>query len=155
MTKISQVLMLLFALSVFAGCNKYHRIGAQIAKTLHHAGYSILIHYRHSKTGALALAEELNSLRPHSAQTYKAELCESKEVIQLAEHVKKSAYLVGLVNNASSFYPTEMGSVTEQNWNELMGSNLKAPFFLSQALMPHLKETNGNIINIIDIHSRT
>jgi len=129
------------------------RIGAEIARTLHNAGMNIVIHYRSSSQSAEALAEQLNALRTNSARTMQADLLQTQALNELAE--KASSIWGGLdvlVNNASSFYPTPVGEITEKHWDDLIGSNLKAPIFLSQAVTPYLKESRGCIINIVDIH---
>jgi len=129
------------------------RIGAEIARTLHSAGMNIVIHYRASVESASALAESLNQLRYNSAITLQADLLKTSSlqplVEQAADHWGK---LDVLINNASSFYPTPVGKITEANWDDLMGSNLKAPVFLSQAATPYLRQTQGCIVNIVDIH---
>jgi pteridine reductase len=129
------------------------RIGAEISRMLHAEGMNIAIHYRSSKHEAQALCNELNALRANSAIILQADLLHTAEldrlVRQAAEHWGR---LDALINNASSFYPTPVGSITEQQWDELMGSNLKAPLFLSQAAAPLLTEAGGSIINIVDIH---
>jgi pteridine reductase len=132
------------------------RIGAVIADTLHTAGANVAIHYHRSAAEANALAERLNSRRPNSAFTVSADV---REVTELERLAKETLAATGgtldiLVNNASNFYPTPLGSVTEENWHDLIGSNLKAPIFLSQALVPALKVANGVIINIVDVHSQ-
>ncbi|HED34349.1 MAG TPA: pteridine reductase [Gammaproteobacteria bacterium] len=129
------------------------RIGAEIARTLHSAGMNIVIHYRASADSASALAGSLNKLRHNSAITLQADLLQTSRlqplVEQAADHWGK---LDVLINNASSFYPTPVGKITEANWDDLMGSNLKAPVFLSQAATPYLRQTQGCIVNIVDIH---
>jgi len=129
------------------------RIGAEIARTLHATGMNIVIHYRSSAGSAEVLAKYLNQLRANSASTLQADLLNTSSLDTL---VKNAASIWGeldvLVNNASSFYPTPVGKITEAHWDDLMGSNLKAPVFLSQAAVPYLKQTQGCIINIVDIH---
>jgi len=129
------------------------RIGAQIAHSLHDAGMNIVIHYRHSADKAEALSRLLNEKRDNSATILQADLLQTNTLEAL---VNKAAAIWNrldvLVNNASSFYPTEVGQITEAHWDDLMGSNLKAPIFLSQAATPHLRKTQGCIINIVDIH---
>jgi len=132
-----------------------HRIGAEMARQLHSAGMNIALHYRHSKRPAEALATELNSLRPDSVTLIQADLLKTKTLPEvIAKACKPWQRLDVLINNASSFYPTEIGTATEKNWDDLIGSNLKAPFFLAQAAAPELTKHNGCIINIIDIHSQ-
>lgn len=132
------------------------RIGAVIAETLHEAGANVAIHYHRSAADANALAARLNSRRPNSAFTLSADVREVPELERLAKDTlaRTGGKLDILVNNASNFYPTPLGSVTEENWHDLMGSNLKAPMFLSQALMPALKAAKGVIVNIVDVHSQ-
>ena len=130
------------------------RIGAAIAQRLHAEGASVAIHYRHSKTEADELCNRLNTIRVNSARLFQADLNAGGELIGLVDTVVEwSGRLDILVNNASSFYPTPLGQITEENWSDLVGSNLKAPLFLSQAAAPHLRASHGNIVNIIDIHA--
>ena len=128
------------------------RIGAEIARTLHASGYNIIVHYRSSNTAANELVRELNAARPNSAESLAADLNAVEQVKHLAE---QSLALWGrmdvLVNNASNFYPTPLHSADETQWNDLLGSNLKAPFFLTQALAEALKQNSGCVINIADI----
>lgn len=129
------------------------RIGAVIARTLHAQGMNVLLHYRSSSADARVLQEELNALRPDSVALLGADLCRLDELNALAtDAAARWGRLDALVNNASAFYPTALGTVTEAQWDELTGSNLKAPFFLSQALAPALAERAGCIVNIADIH---
>ncbi len=131
------------------------RIGAAIATTLHSAGADVLIHYRGSKDAAANLAAHLNSSRVDSAMIVQAELCQPEAVENLiGAAIQWADRLDVLVNNASSFYPTAIGQITEEAWSDLVGTNLKAPLFLSQAAAPHLEKTRGNIVNIVDIHAR-
>jgi pteridine reductase len=130
------------------------RIGAQIAQTLHQHGYRLVLHYRHSAAAAEALAETLNQQRADSACVVQADLAKQGDIERLAEQaISAFGHIDLLVNNASSFYPTEIGKVDEAIWDDLMSSNLKAPFFLSQALSTTLKNKEGAIINLIDIHA--
>ena len=131
------------------------RIGAAMARELHARGYRVLIHYHHSSAEADALVAALNQRRPDSAAALRANLREMSAVTQLAEAaLNQWQRLDVLVNNASSFYPTPIGSATEDQFDELFASNLKAPFFLAQALAPALTEARGVIINIADIHAQ-
>ena len=131
------------------------RIGAAIVTRLHDEGARVAIHYRSSSTDAEALAGRLNRQRSDSAATFQADLLDNEQIPQLVTAVTRWAgRLDGLVNNASTFYPTPVGSITEAEWQDLIGSNLKAPLFLSQAALPHLQEQNGVIINIVDIHAQ-
>lgn len=130
------------------------RIGASIARNLHFQNYNVIIHYHHSSSEAIALAKELNALRPNSAICIHSDLLNTallNDFIHEAAQVWQR--LDALVNNASTFYPTQIGETTEVQWGDLMGSNLKAPFFLIQAAVPYLKQNKGNVVNIIDIHS--
>lgn len=130
------------------------RIGAEIARTLHAAGMNIVIHYRHSSSKAEALRDELNLQRENSAICLQADLLQTESLAPLVDQAAATwGRLDVLVNNASSFYPTPVGEITEDHWDDLMGSNLKAPVFLSQAATPHLKQTHGCIINIVDVHA--
>ncbi len=129
------------------------RIGAVIAQTLHQAGADVVIHYRHSAKDAQQLQQKLNAQRDNSCFLVQADLIEVDTLPNLIQNViKQTQRLDILVNNASSFYPTPIGEITEVDWDDLMGSNLKAPLFLSQAATPYLKQVQGCIINIIDIH---
>ncbi len=131
-----------------------HRIGATTAKLLHQNGMNIVLHYRGSREQAQALQKELNDKRENSVILIQADLHITNGLSALIEEsVKAWGRLDVLINNATSFYPTKMGKATEDQWDDLLGSNLKAPFFLSQAATPHLKKTNGCIINIVDIHA--
>lgn len=130
-----------------------HRIGAETARTLHAEGMRLVLHYRSSRDAALSLQQELNEKRKDSVILVQADLLAIKGLPKLVEEaVTAWGRLDVLVNNASSFYKTHMGKVSEEEWDELMGSNLKAPFFLSQAAAPHLQRQKGCIINIVDIH---
>jgi len=130
------------------------RIGAEIARVLHQDGMNVILHYHHSEAEALTLAQTLNALRPDSAVTLKANLSRISEISALAEQaVNVWGRLDGLINNASKFYKTAVGVVTESAWEDLFASNLKAPFFLAQAVTPYLKKYQGAIINIADIHA--
>jgi len=131
-----------------------HRIGATTTRVLHQHGYNIIMHYRHSASAANALADELNSVRNDSVKTLQADLHHTSgfnEIIQQA--LKFWGRLDALINNASSFYETPVGSISEEQWDDLIGSNMKAPLFLSQAAAPYLKQHNGNIVSIVDIHA--
>jgi pteridine reductase len=130
------------------------RIGAEIARTLHRAGINVLLHYRGSREAAATLAAELNAERPDSARLLQADLLDERATTQLgARAVAEYGHLNYLVNNASTFYATPLGSITGEHWHDLMGSNLKAPLFLTQACAPALRETGGAVVNIVDIHA--
>lgn len=130
------------------------RLGAATARELHQRGHNIIIHYRGSQEDAEALAHQLNELRPKSAQCVQADLTNHQQVLSLAEQALRCfGRLDVLVNNASTFYPTPVNQATEDDWSCLIDSNLKGPFFLSQALTDELSRNEGAIINIVDIHS--
>jgi len=130
------------------------RIGAAIARQLHANGMKIVLHYNHSRAEAQTLQAELNAQRPESVILLSGNLRDltqlDKMVQQVIEHYER---LDVLINNASSFYPTPISKVAESDWEELLGTNLKAPFFLCQAAVPHLQKTHGCIINLADIHA--
>jgi pteridine reductase len=131
------------------------RIGAETVRLLHQEGYNTVIHCRSSRQSADELAERLNNIRADSAKVIQADLDNETIYSSLIEQ----AYLCWnrldvLVNNASSFYPTPVGSITLDDWNNLVNSNMKAPLFLAQAAAPYLEKTQGNIINMIDIHGQ-
>ncbi len=130
------------------------RIGAVIARRLHAEGMNIVLHYRKSEQDARALCDELNAVRRDSAVTAQAELANVADFDSLVKAALQWGRLDLLVNNASSFYPTPLGKVGESDWDELMTSNLKAPFFLSQAAAAPLRKSRGVIINMVDIHGR-
>ncbi len=130
------------------------RVGAEIARTLHAAGANILIHHRSSAQAASALADHFNQARPGSAAIHPANLSTADAPEKLvAATLAQFGRLDILINNASSFYPTPVGRITLSQWDDLMGSNLKAPLFLSQAAAPSLAKQHGLIINMIDIHA--
>ena len=131
------------------------RIGAVIARTLHDAGANVAIHYFSSSTEADALAAELNANRADSAITLQADLRSIDAINALVEAmIARTGSLSVLVNNASTFYPTPLGTITEEQWDDLINANLKAPLFLAQAAFPHLRAAHGVIINIVDVHSQ-
>ncbi len=130
------------------------RVGAVIARTLHAAGYDLALHYRHSAEAARALADELEPQRRGSTLLLQAELADLAALPRLLEQLL--AYygrLDALVNNASAFYPTPVGSATPAQWHELFASNAQAPFFLSQAAVPALRAARGCIVNLVDIYA--
>lgn len=132
-----------------------HRIGATTARFLHDAGFNIILHYLSSRSPAQTLQEELNSQRDNSVVLVQADLTANNALVALV----KEAYnawqrLDVLINNASTFYRTPIGSANDQHWNDLFGTNVKAPFFLSQAAAPYLRKTRGCIVNMVDIHAR-
>jgi len=130
------------------------RIGATIVRTLHEAGANVAIHYRSSAAEANELCSELSSRRENSCITLQADLNNLGAIDSMvASMVEVCGRIDALVNNASSFYPTPLGSITATEWDDLIGSNLKAPLFLSQAVLPHLRASHGTIINLVDIHA--
>jgi pteridine reductase len=130
------------------------RVGAAIVRRLHAAGANVAIHCHASLYDALALRAELNEIRPDSACTIQANLLDVATLARVIEEtVQQFGHLDALVNNASSFYPTPLDKITEQQWDDLLGTNLKAPLFLVQAAIPELRRHHGCIVNIIDIHA--
>ena len=130
------------------------RVGAAIARRLHAAGASLVLHYRSAAAEARSLAAELNAQRDGSAVCIQADLLQTSALPGLVEQsVTAFGRLDGLVNNASSFFPTALGNITEADWHDLIGSNLKAPLFLSQAAAPYLRAAGGAIVGLIDIHA--
>jgi pteridine reductase len=130
------------------------RIGAAIARTLHASGASVVVHYRSSARDAEELCRSLVASRPGSAVAVQADLANPDAFAPLVDRaVAAFGRLDILVNNASSFHPTPVGEITEQDWNDLVGSNLKAPLFLSQEAAPHLRRAQGLIVNLVDIHA--
>jgi pteridine reductase len=131
-----------------------HRIGATIARTLHAGGANIVLHYRNSSEAAESLQQEMHAVRDGTVALVQADLHDTDTLPKLvAAAVDNFGGLDVLVNNASSFYPTPVGGVSETQWDDLMGSNLKAPFFLSQAAAAELEKRQGCIVNIVDIHA--
>ena len=131
------------------------RVGAEIARRLHAGGARLALHYRHSAGEAEALAAELCALRADSAFAVRLDLAETPRLGELVKAaIDKFGRLDGLVNNASRFFPTPLGGVDRAAWDELMGSNLMGPLFLTQALAPALREARGAIVNIVDIHAQ-
>jgi pteridine reductase len=129
------------------------RVGATIVRKLHAAGANIVLHYRSSADPAEALARELNQVRENSVVTVEADLLDPGQLEMLPGIATGNfGSLDILVNNASTFYPTPVGDITEIDWNDLIGTNLKAPLFLSQAATAALRISNGLIVNIADIH---
>ena len=129
------------------------RVGAAICRLLHANGANLMIHYRSSITEARALQAELNLQRANSVAIIQGDLLNLSMLPSLVnETVKCFGGLDILINNASSYYATEIGTITDTEWQDLMGSNLKAPLFLSQAAAVELRKTHGCIINITDMH---
>jgi len=131
------------------------RLGAAIARAAHAAGASVVIHYGKSRTQADELCAQLNAVRPQSAHALQADLLDTAALSKLVEQTLAACGgLDVLVNNASTFYATPIGTITETQWRDLMGTNLKAPLFLSQAATPALRQARGLILNIVDIHAQ-
>jgi pteridine reductase len=130
------------------------RIGATCARLLHGQGYNIFLHYRGSQSEALQLCNELNQQRSDSARIMAADLLSVAEIQYLAQQACSAWDGIDvLINNASAFYPQPIADVSEKSWDDMLGSNLKAPFFLIQALTDSLAQRGGCIVNIIDIHA--
>ncbi|OOG49544.1 pteridine reductase [Rhodanobacter sp. C01] len=130
------------------------RVGAVIARTLHAAGYDLALHYRHSVDDARTLADELEQKRTGSTLLLQAELADIPALPALIEQLLAHyGRLDALVNNASAFYPTPLGTATPTQWKELFASNAQAPFFLCQAAIPALREARGGIVNLLDIYA--
>lgn len=130
------------------------RVGAEICRRLHAAGANVVVHCHRSREEAQALVQALNAARAGSAALVQADLLAPGALMPLAEQSRTAfGRMDVLVNNASSFFATPMGAIDEQAWNDLIGTNLKAPLFLSQAVAPELKRTQGCIVNIVDIHA--
>ena len=130
------------------------RVGAAISRRLHAAGANIALHYRFSLNEAQALEAELNGLRADSAKLVQADLLHTQSLQPMVQQtVRHFGRLDALVNNASSFFPTPLDEISEQHWNDLMGTNLKAPLFLAQAAAHELCRNQGAIVNIVDIHA--
>src|SRR5690606_8273550 len=130
------------------------RLGAATARGLHAAGYDLALHYRSSAAPMQALARELEAARGSSVLTLQADLAEFDRLPELvAQAVGRFGRLDALVNNASGFGPTPLGTATPAQWDILFASNARAPFFLAQAAAPHLAAANGAIVNMTDIHA--
>ncbi|BBI98507.1 pteridine reductase [Ferrigenium kumadai] len=130
------------------------RVGAAVCRRLHAAGATLAVHYRSSMQQALDLRDELNALRPDSVAVFQADLLDVATLPQLVhEVIEKFGRLDGLVNNASSFYATPLAGIDEGQWQDLLGTNLKAPLFLAQAAADELRRRHGAIVNIADIHA--
>jgi pteridine reductase len=130
------------------------RVGAAIARRLHRAGANLTLHYNASEREAHALQSELNLQRAQSVMLVRADLLETAGLAEIVKTcVERFGSLDALVNNASVFYPTPVGTISAANWDELVGANLKAPLFLAQAAAPYLKKVAGCIVNITDIHA--
>ena len=130
------------------------RVGAAIVRALHASGAAVMVHHRNSQKEATKLVDELNGARPNSAASVRADLLNLGAVSELVKTaVERFGGLDVLVNNASTFHPTPIGEIKSTDWDDLVGTNLKAPLFLAQAAAPHLRKTHGCIVNITDIHA--
>jgi pteridine reductase len=130
------------------------RVGAAICRELHASGVNLMVHYRSSVDQARALQSELNAIRPESVALVQADVLNIAYLPSMVnETINQFGQLDVLVNNASSFFPTAVGEIDERSWDDLIGTNLKTPLFLSQAAAPHLRRTHGCIVNIVDIHA--
>jgi pteridine reductase len=130
------------------------RVGAVTARTLHAAGMNLVLHYRASEGEAARLQNELHSVRPASVALVQGDLLQTSRLSAIVQEAAAAwGRLDVVVNNASSFYPTPVASATEAQWDELLDSNLKAPFFLAQAAAPHLERSSGCIVNMADIYA--
>ena len=131
------------------------RLGAAMARRLHSAGASVVVHYHRSREAADELVAELDAVRAGSSLAVRGDLNDVDCLPALvAQAVARYGRIDVLINNASTFYPTPVGSITAAQFDDLVGTNLRAPLFLSQAAAPALRETRGLIINMVDIHGR-
>jgi len=129
-------------------------VGAAICRLLHAAGANLMVHYRSSAAEARALQAELNQTRTDSVALVQADLLNLANLPAVVyDTVQRFGRLDVLINNASSFHSTPVGEITEEDWDDLVGTNLKLPLFLSQAAAPHLRKTEGCVVNIADIHA--
>ena len=130
------------------------RVGSVIARRLHAAGYDVALHRRHSRAELDVLIAELEAQRHGSTFALQADLADVENLPALIDAViAHFGRLDGLINNASSFYPTAIGTTTPAQWDELFASNARAPFFLAQAAASHLKSVQGSIVNLVDIYA--
>ena len=130
------------------------RVGAAVCRRLHASGARVAIHYRSSAQAAQSLRDELNNQRADSADIFQTDLLQPDSLQKLVhEVIRKFGQLDALVNNASSFYATPLAEIDEHQWNDLLGTNLKAPLFLAQAAADELRRRHGCIVNIADIHA--
>lgn len=130
------------------------RIGAVTARLFHAAGYGVIIHYNNSAAAADKICEELNHQRADSCLLVQCDLNDMTGLDKIADLVSSVGRLDVLINNASSFYPTPLENCDQQQWDDLINSNLKGPFFLSQKMAPLLIKNQGAIVNISDMHAR-
>ena len=130
------------------------RVGAAICRRMHASGANLMLHYRASGGEARLLQAELNHARPNSVALIQADLLDTGKLPSLVDQtVHTFGRLDWLINNASSFFPTPVGEIGIDNWNDLIGTNLQAPLFLAQAAAPALRKAAGAIVNIADIHA--
>ena len=130
------------------------RVGAAICRRLHAAGANLMLHYRRSAGEARLLQAELNHVRAESVALIQADLLDLNKLPAIVDQTLQTfGRLDALVNNASSFFPTPIGEITPQAWDDLIGTNLRAPLFLAQAAAPALRKSQGAIVNIVDIHA--
>lgn len=130
------------------------RVGAATARRLHEAGANLVVHYKTAHREAHALQDELNAMRAQSVSLVQADLLDASGLAELVKTtVGQFGRLDALINNASSFHPSPVGEITEDLWDDLIGTNLKAPLFLAQAAAVPLRKTGGAIINVVDIHA--
>ena len=130
------------------------RIGAFTARYLHQLGWNIVLHYNQSEQQASELAKQMNAARADSVKLVQGSFNTIEEIEQIAKQaIHAFGKLDGLINNASSFYPTTIGTITEHDWTNLVGSNMQAPLFLAQYCNATLQKNNGVIINMVDIHA--
>ena len=130
------------------------RVGAAICRQLHAEGARLMLHYRNSAGEARLLQAELNHVREDSVALIQADLLDMTKLASLVEQcINRFGRLDGLINNASSFFQTPVGDITPTDWDDLIGTNVRAPLFLSQAAAPALRKTQGSIVNITDIHA--
>jgi pteridine reductase len=130
------------------------RVGSAIAREMHAAGANVMLHYRTATADAELLVREFNTLRPASAACLQADLLDITQLpLLVAATIARFGRLDALVNNASSFFATPLGEIDLAAWNDLIGTNLKAPLFLTQAAAPYLRATRGAVVNITDIHA--
>lgn len=130
------------------------RVGAAICRRLHSEGATIALHYRRSSAEAIVLQDEFNRLRPDSAAVFPADLLNIASLpVLIAQIIKRFGRLDAMVNNASSFYATPLAGINEEQWHDLIGTNLRAPLLLAQAGADELRRRHGCIVNIADIHA--
>lgn len=130
------------------------RVGAETARLLHQCGASIVLHHRNASMDARALVASMSDLRARSASALQADLLDTEHLPHLVSAVvERYGRIDALVNDASSFFPTPLGQIGERQWNDLVGTNFKAPLFLTQAAATHLRATHGAVVNIVDIHA--